>query len=289
MGWASAADATWQIGRASSRHSFSIHMHENLGQPLAHGRTAEIYAWQEGQILKLFHNWFALEAIRYEQRIAQAVHASGLPVPTVGDIIQVNERNGLIYERVAGVTMLTVLSRRPWRLFHYARQMAELHAAMHASTVQAELPSQQQKLTHKINRAQELPAALRDKALSVLETMPKADRLCHGDFHPDNILLTKQGATIIDWIDASLGNPLADLARTTIIFQGAVATSQIPKMWQKMAMRLFHSLYLRHYFALRPGSEGEYWRWLPLVAAARLSEGIPELETWLVAKVQKGL
>ena len=90
-------------------------------------------------------------------------------------------------------------------------------------------------------------------------------------------------------MDASLGNPLADLARTTVILRGAVATSQIPKRWQKTAVRIFHARYLRHYFALRPGGEAEYGRWLPLVAAARLSENIPELERWLVAQVEWGL
>jgi len=37
-----------------------------------------------------------------------------------------------------------------------------------------------------------------------------------------------------------------------------------------------------------PGDAGEYRRWLPVVAAARLSEGIPELEKWLVKQVQQG-
>jgi uncharacterized protein (TIGR02172 family) len=263
-------------------------MHENLGQPLANGRTAEIYAWQDDQVLKLFHDWFAREDIAYEQRIAQAIQTSGLPVPAVGDIIQVNERNGLLYQRVDGVSMLAMMARRPWHIFAYARQMAQLHVAMHVSTVSADIPSQRQKLSHKIGQAQALPAYLRAKALAALETMPTGSQLCHGDFHPDNILLTEQGAMIIDWMDASLGNSLADVARTTIIFQGAIATSQIEKGWQKTAVSLFHILYRHHYFALRPGGQDEYTRWLPLVAAARLSEDIPELETWLVAQVEEG-
>jgi hypothetical protein len=41
---------------------------------------------------------------------------------------------------------------------------------------------------------------------------------------------------------------------------------------------------LKYYFNLRPGGENEYRHWLPIVAAARLSENIPELETWLIRK-----
>jgi Ser/Thr protein kinase RdoA (MazF antagonist) len=262
---------------------------EKLGQPIAYGRTAEIYAWDEGQVLKLFYDWLGLGAIQYEQRIAQAVAASGLPVPAVGDIIGVNERNGLIYQRVTGVSMLAMMERRPWCIFGYARRMAELHVAMHECRVEVDIPNQRRRLSRKINQAAALLADLRSKVLVALERMPGGNRLCHGDFHPDNILLTEQGEVIIDWMDASLGNPLADLARTTIISQGAVATGQIPKGWQRMGMRLFHARYVRRYFALRPGGEAEYGRWLPVVAAARLSENIPELETWLIAQAEKEL
>ena len=120
---------------------------------------------------------------------------------------------------------------------------------------------------------------------------PGTGRLCvtHGDFHPGNILLTPGRAVVIDWIDASLGNPLADVARTTVIALGAAASSQVPNAALKFFLRLFHTVYLRCYFQLLPGGEAEYRRWLPVVAAARLSENIPELEHWLVEQAQEGL
>jgi hypothetical protein len=54
-------------------------------------------------------------------------------------------------------------------------------------------------------------------------------------------------------------------------------------------VRLLHAAYLRRYFRLRPGGQVEHRRWLPVVAAARLSEDIPELRAWLVARVERGL
>ena len=265
-----------------------VHMNKDLSRPLAYGRTAEIYAWQEGQVLKLFYDWFGLDNIEYEARIARTVHASGLPVPAVGEIICVNGRNGLVYQRVDGNSMWEMLSRKPWCGFRYARRMAELHAGMHARTIQADIPSQRQRLINKIHHMEAFPARLQSKLLAALETMPGGDRLCHGDFHPGNILMTAQGETIIDWIDASRGNPLADLARTTILALGAAETSQIQNKSRKAFLRIFHAAYIRHYFKLRPGGEGEYRHWLPIIAAARLSEGIPELEKWLIARAEYG-
>ena len=264
-------------------------MMTDLGKPIAYGRTAEIYAWQEGQVLKLFYDWYGLESIEYEARIAQVVHASGLPVPAVGDIIRVNDRNGLVFQRVDGIPMFDGLKRKPWQLKHYARRMAELHVEMHTNPIQVDIPRQRQRLANKINGAKALPEKLRAKALAALEAMPDGDRLCHGDFHPGNILLTPQGEIIIDWTDATQGNPLADLARTTILICGAMETGQVGNSLEKAFVKAIHDEYVRHYFKLRPGGEQEYKRWLPVVAAARLSENIPEYEIWLVAQAEMGL
>ena len=127
-----------------------------------------------------------------------------------------------------------------------------------------------------MRHARVLPAHLQSTLLSLLEELPQGNRICHGDFHPGNVMLTTKGDIAIDWIDVTVGNPLADVARTAIISLGAAASDQIPNPLMKGFARLFHAIYLRRYFRLRPGGEREYRRWLPIVAAARLSENIPE-------------
>ena len=256
----------------------------SLDAPIARGRTADVYGWDEGHILKLFHNWFPLEDVEYELKIARAVHASGVKSPAVGDMIQVEGRNGLIYERVAGESMLAMFQRRPWMVFQYARIFARLHAQMHESVFEADVPTLHGKLQYRIDHLDILSASLKSSLLDALHSQPEADRVCHGDFHPANLLISGSNANIIDWIDASRGNPLADVARTSIILRGAAENAQIPNPLLKVFVKLFHSIYLRHYFHLRPGGQEEYRRWLPIVAAARLDEGIKELEPWLLEK-----
>jgi tRNA A-37 threonylcarbamoyl transferase component Bud32 len=266
-----------------------VYMNTDLGKPIAYGRTAEIYAWGEDKILKLFYDWQGLDSIEYEARIARAVYASGLPVPAAGDILRINDRNGLVYQRVNGNHMWDVLRKRPWKGNYYARRMAELHVKMHTSNLQVNVPSQRHRLVHKLQDAKALPDQLRAKAMAALEALPDGDQLCHGDFHPGNILVTPQGEVIIDWIDATRGNPLSDLARSTILIRGAAESSQIGNIFAKALVQTIHDEYIRHYFKLRPGGEQEYKRWLPIVAAARLSENIPELEKWLIFQADMGL
>ena len=259
----------------------------SLNQAIAHGRTADVYDWDEGHVLKLFHNWFSLEDIQYELRIARAVHASGVKTPAVKELVQIDGRNALIYERADGDSMTAVFQRKPWMVISLSRILARLHADMHACAFNADVPDQHRKLENKIQRADALPTPLKTALLNSLHSLPEGDRVCHGDFHPANVLISGDNATVIDWIDAARGNPLADVARTTIIFLGSANTTQTPNPIIKLFSKLSHAVYLREYFRLHTNGQEEYHRWLSIVAGARLSENIPELEKWLIQQAGK--
>ena len=260
----------------------------SLDKPIARGRTADVYDWDDGHVLKLFHNWFEPGNIEYELNIARAVHASGMKAPAVAGLIQVQGRNGLIYERMAGESMLELFQRKPWKLFVYSRILARLHAQMHEHVFDGDaIPTQRRRLQNKINHADALSASLKTSLLNALQALPDGDRVCHGDFHPANVLISGENARVIDWMDASRGNPLADVARTSIIFLGSAATKETPNLFLKIFIKIAHAEYLREYFRLRPNAREEYYRWLPIVAGARLREGIPELEEWLVKQAEK--
>jgi uncharacterized protein (TIGR02172 family) len=264
---------------------------ELLGKPIALGRTAEIYAWDEGHVLKLFRDWCPAEWAKEEAEITRAIHASGLPVPAVGEVIKLNGRNGLIYERIDGLSMLEAFKRKPWTLFRSARLFAELHVAMHAYSL-PQLPSQKQRLERKIRAAKGLSVTMQDAALLALQTMPDGDALCHGDFHPDNILVTARGPIIIDWSEATRGNPLADVARTSLLLSLGAPPPGTPASarWLLEAGRHWvHKAYLKRYFQRRPDDRQPLTEWEPVIAAARLSEQIPEEEERLLALVRAGL
>ena len=258
-------------------------------QPIALGRTAEIYAWEDGWVLKLFYDWFSEEAIRTEAKLARAVQAAGLPVPAVGEIVEIGARLGLPYERVNGTSMLEQVRARPWTLPRFSRLMAELQAGMHDNDTVTGLPPQRRRLEGKIRQAQGLSPELKSAALEALAAMPQGARLCHGDFHFGNVLMTADRPVVIDWIDATLGRPLADVARSSVIILGILAPGSGATWVERVMVSWHHRIYLRHYFRLSPGGEEEYRAWRPIVAAARMSEGIAELQDWLGSQVEKGL
>ncbi len=82
-------------------------------KPIALGRTAEIYAWEDGWVLKLFYDWFSVESVRTEAKLARAVQAAGLPVPAAGEILEIGNRLGLPYQRVEGSSILEQVRAKP--------------------------------------------------------------------------------------------------------------------------------------------------------------------------------
>jgi Ser/Thr protein kinase RdoA (MazF antagonist) len=158
---------------------------------------------------------------------------------------------------------------------------------MHDQNFAADVPMQRIKFEKRIQHADGLSDSLRTDLQNRLASLPNGERICHGDFHPGNVLVSPKGEAVIDWIDASRGNPLADVARTSIILLGVAESGQESNPLLKLFVKTFHSAYLKYYFQIRPGGEQEYRQWLPIVAAARLSEGIHELKGWLLKQAEK--
>jgi aminoglycoside phosphotransferase (APT) family kinase protein len=248
-------------------------------KPFAVGRTAEVYAWEDGTVLKLYRNEFPLDWVDNEARIGRVVCQAGIPAPEVRDVIEVQGRRGIVYERVDGANLLEVISRSPWKLVACAHILGKLHALMHRSAAPS-LPDQRGGTEYAIRHAAHLPDDLRARALAALASLPEGDRLCHGDFHPGNVIFAARGPVVIDWMTARKGHPAADIARTRLILTIGVAPEGSVAKWLTLfGRRLLVSEYLRAYRAALGGEAREILRladaFLPVMAAARLMEQIP--------------
>lgn len=260
-----------------------------LTSPIANGRTAEIYAWQDGYILKLYHDWCPSYWVDYESKVVQALVAEGIPTPAATEIIEVKGRRGLVFERVMGVSMLQDMNARPWMIFRHARALAKLQAKINQSSI-AGLSSGKDGLTHAIQQAPHLNDDMRGRVLKLLDTLPSGEKVCHGDFHPGNIMLTDKGAIVIDWMTVSAGNPMADFARTALLLTiGPKGAGKMLSPLLRLMISLFYQTYSRHYLQLIPDKNHEREKWMPIIAAARLNERIEPERDALIEMIQRGL
>ncbi len=247
-----------------------------LGPLLAVGRTAEVYARDEGQIVKLFYAWCPSHWVQDEIEVGRVIEATALPTPRLFDTLEIEGRQGIIYERVDGPTMLSLSNAKPWLLFRFARQLAELHTEIHEQSGNG-LPALRSSLREIIQQVECLPSDLKNDVLKLLEKLPDQNALCHFDFHPDQVLIAGQGPVIIDWMTAHQGHPLADVARTCVMLKygqmpyGSWAMRTLVNFWRGSFLRT----YIARYLELHPGvSWKEIEDWMIPVAAGRLAEGI---------------
>src|SRR5215510_414583 len=262
-----------------------------VGRPLVgQGREAEILEWEDGTVLRLLRSPRDAQRVRHEEAALRAAAAAGVAVPAVYGTTTVDGRPGLVMDRVDGPDLIALMGRRPWTVPRAARIVGTTQARMHEVVAPAELPRLRENVRFKIGAATELPRPLAEFALSLLEDLPDGDRLCHGDFHPGNVLLGRDGPAVIDWTNALRGDPAADLARTRLLLHMGAVPEHMPvlvRRLQAFGRGTFYRRYLRAYEGVRAIDANLVDRWEPVRAADRLFEGIPEERSELTQIVQR--
>jgi aminoglycoside phosphotransferase (APT) family kinase protein len=252
-------------------------MGTTVGQLIAAGRTAEVYALGADRVIKLFYAWCPPDWVQQEIEIANLISSIPIPTPKILESVEIEGRPGIIYERVNGPSLLKLATTKPWRLIHFARLLAELHTEIHQHEV-PELPAQRAALHRVIQQLESLPPDLKSKVLKLLAGLPDGKTLCHFDFHPDQVLLTTNGPVIIDWMTAQQGHPHSDVARTCVIlkFGQGPPSSWVRHMIINIWRKTFYRTYINRYLELHPGVSSEnIVNWMIPVAAGRLAEEIP--------------
>ena len=258
----------------------------SLGALIGAGRTAEVFHWGEGQVVKLFRVEFAWRAAG-EVEAAKTAHAAGAPTPAALGVVEVGERTGIVFEYVNGRSLMRTLSAKPWLLRRGARELAELHARIHGCSAH-NLPRQLDSFRSLIESAEGLSRRQRDAALNAVERLPEGDSLCHGDMHPGNVIEGEDGLVAIDWATAVRGDPLVDVSITAMIMQLGELPPGTPWLLRNVlpfARDLVRREYLRSYGARRYARD-ELCAWQLPLAAARLGRGVSGERTTLLRLIE---
>lgn len=251
---------------------------------LGRGKTAEVYELGPDKVVKLFYQCTGESLNKYELDIGQAVYEAGVPSPEVYEEVQIMGRNGIIMERAAGNSMFTDIERRPWAIARYGKTMARLHAKIHSCRCE-KLASQYDVIKSKIGVSAQVLGERAHVIVDYLSALPDGVSICHGDFHPKNIIGGSNGYMTIDWPEVYYGNCAGDVARTALILSSPhvpAGTGLFFRLILKQLRRLLLHYYLDEYLRLTNVSRSDINRWVLPVAAARLKEEISEEWDWLM-------
>ncbi len=186
-----------------------------LDKVIGVGFTATVYEWEEGKVLKLFRQDFSKESIEIEFRNAMAVRNLPFSKPKAHELISLDGRLGIVYDLLEGESLLDWVLRTG-DLEQCAIYMAELHKSILPIHV-VNVDDYKDFLRYFISMNPD--TSTREEALRKLDRLPDGNTLCHGDFHPGNILLNQGTTGIIDFMNICHGHHLYDVARTVFLVQ----------------------------------------------------------------------
>jgi aminoglycoside phosphotransferase (APT) family kinase protein len=245
-----------------------------LGERLAVGASAEVYALDATRVVKLFVPQYAYAAPMELDR-TRAVFEAGVVCPEVFELIEVDGRVGIVMERVDGENLLVRAFASEAERGPAAQLLADLHIDLHTRTAPA--------LPHWSESIAKVPAAIGE----LMRAMPDGDRLFHGDFHPGNVIMAERGPVIVDWPNARLAHPAADVARSVMLMQYQGAGGAYPVELDPMR-RDFTEAYVAAYLARGTLTFAEVERCLPLFAAGILREQPDNAHRDVLARIAAG-
>ncbi len=246
---------------------------------LAEGRMAEVFAYGEGRVLKLDRpEWSGVSV--FESDVMVQLATAGLPVARSYGTVTVEGRCGMILDRIDGRALF-------WELMEKgvaeAEAAAERFATLQArinGTALAGFPDLVDRLRSELGQAP-LASTLQGELTELLGALDDGRRgVCHYDFHPNNVLAGPDGWVVIDWLTVASGPPVADLARSLVIWG----------QWSDSPIVEFMRAFRRASFDQRGIDAATCDAWIRVVAGARAAEGFDEVYTeWLVSVAEGGV
>ena len=225
-------------------------------------RPTKIIYREGDKVVKLFDEHYSKSDILNEALNQARVEETGLNIPKLLEVTKIDGKWAIILEHIEGETLEELMKKHPEKEDEYLNMFVDLQIQVHSK--KAPLLN---KLKDKMNRKIEettLNATTRYELHTRLDSMPKHTKVCHGDFNPSNIIISKDGtAYIIDWSHATQGNASADVARTYLLFYLS-GKKDLAEKYMNM-------------FCEKTDTAKQYiQKWIPIVAASQSVKGKKE-------------
>lgn len=216
------------------------------------------------------------DVARHEQAVHDWLASHGYPAPRVLEVFEpgvITPRPTQVIERAPGVMMLDAVKRAPWTAGRNLNTLAALQVQLQRLPVDG-FPESVDVVDRRLSLPRAIVSRSDDPALaSALEQVDAlVPRLrdapqvvCHGDFHPLNVLVDGSTASVIDWSDGGIGDRHGDVARTLLLLELAAiaAGSRVERVVLGRVGPMLARRYRRAYDRLWPADEQRLALWRP--------------------------
>lgn len=231
-------------------------------------RDAKVIYRDGDKAIKVFNEDYSKADVLNEALNHARVEDHGINMPRLHEVTKIDGRWAIVSDYIEGKTLEELMQENPEKKQEYIEQLVDLQMEIHSKKAPL-LNRLKDKMNRKISSA-DLDATTRYELHTRLESMPKHNKICHGDFNPSNVIIKPDGTPyVIDWAHVTQGNASADVARTYLLFylNGDVEGAE----------------YYLNLFCKKSDTAKQYiQKWLPIVAASQSVKGKPEERAFLL-------
>jgi thiamine kinase-like enzyme len=228
-----------------------------LTESVAKRSTKEIYREDDTVVKRFSANYYSAANVLNEALNQTLIHETGYLLPELLDVRRLEGDWSIVMSYIPGVTLAQSFLENDEAQESLMDRLVGAQLEMHALNVP--------RLRHHVDKMHEyiersgLDEVARYELHTRLSSLPRHNKLCHGDFVPENLIITaKKDVYVLDWAHATQGNSAADAACSYM------------KLWLNDQGALAER-YLTRFCTLSGIPEEQVRRWLPIVAAAQLA------------------
>ncbi|MCG7346006.1 phosphotransferase [Sporosarcina sp. ACRSL] len=263
-----------------------------LGRKLGEGGNSEVFEWGD-KVIKLAKPNTDLTDLQREFHNTLTVWRMGVPVPQPFEMLEVKHRPGIVFERVDGESITERLfnaatsSAQPEFDWNGVRMTARLLSELHQLSTD-DIRPQRDFLKRQIRSVVHLQEDEKEDIIRLLDQLPEKNQICHGDPNPNNIMISNGDPIVIDWNDATCGNPESDVAEYIVIIKFAILPPETPqvivKAFDSMRAKIIE-VFMEEYTLFTGTTYEEIEPWIVPIAARKLTaDAISDEEKQLLVK-----
>ena len=202
---------------------------------------------------------YSKEGVLNEALNQARIEATELNIAKIREVTMIDGKWSIVLDYIEGKTLEQLMIENPEKKREYLELFVDLQLSVHAQKCPT-LTRLKDKMRSKISQTT-LDATTKYELHHRLEGMPKHNKVCHGDFHPSNVMIKEDGTpVIIDWAHVTQGNASADAARTYLLFS-LEGKEDLAKEYLDI-------------FCKKSDTARQYvQKWIPIVAASQSVKG----------------
>lgn len=227
------------------------------------------------KVSKVFALSYNKSDVLYEALNTARVEDTGLDIPKLLSVSVDDGQWVITSEYAKGSTLEELLKAHPENTDSYIEAMVDFQISFNKRNNPL-LLSLKDKLNRQIKELN-VDDHIKYELESRLEELPTHNKLCHGDYCPENIIVTTDknnkitGITAVDWVHATKGNASADVANTYLTLK--LSDEKLADKYIKL-------------FCEKTSTDMKYVnKWMPIVAAARLTRKKPDEKAMLESMI----